>query len=295
MSTDIDFSDLAPTLGYPDDIEHEEGFWRSWDDIDLFWQAWSKSEPTACIALMHGYGEHSSRYHHVAAALARAGFGVMAIDARGHGKSGGVRGHVEHFAHFVRDLDQLITQTQKRFDKPLFVLGHSNGGLITLRHALTHRDDIVGYVVTSPFCGFKVHVPLAKAAAGDLMSKIWPTFSVSTGIDAGILCHRKEVVDLYRKDPLNLQKATARWFTETKDAQADLLTNANKITQPFLFLVAGADQLVDAHSSEQVYHAMDSMDREFEILPDLFHEILNEDSWTDHVTHIAHWMQKRIP
>lgn len=295
MSSDIDFSDLAPIQPYPDDVTHEEGFWRSWDGLDLFWQLWTKDAPKACIALTHGYGEHSTRYHHVAAALARAGFGVMAIDVRGHGKSAGPRGHIDAFSDYVRDLDQLITQTQKRFGLPLFVLGHSNGGLISLRHALTHRDDVVGYAVTSPFCGFKVHVPAVKAVAGNLMSKVWPTMAIPTGLDAGVLSHRPEVVDLYRRDPLNLTKATARWFTETKTSQADLLANASTIKKPFLFLVAGADQLVDPMASEQVYHAMGSMDREYEVFPTLFHEILNEDSWTEHVAHIATWMEKRIP
>ncbi|MEZ4460331.1 MAG: alpha/beta hydrolase [bacterium] len=295
MTTEIDFSELAPIVGCPADVQHEEGFWRAWDDTELFWQMWTKDDPTACIALMHGYGEHSTRYHHVGAALARAGFGVMTIDARGHGKSGGVRGHIDAFDHFVRDLDQLITQTQKRFGKPVFVLGHSNGGLISLRHALTQRADVVGYAVTSPFCGFKVHVPAAKALAGNVMSKLWGTFAIPTGLDAAMLSHRKEVVDLYRNDPLNLTKATARWFTETKHAQADLLARAGTITQPFLFLVAGADELVDPMASEKIYHAMDSMDREYEVFPTLFHEILNEDSWTEHVTHIADWMHKRTP
>lgn len=293
--TDLDFSDLAPTKPFPDDIEHEEGFWRGWDNTELFWQLWTAGQPKACIALMHGYGEHSARYHHVGAALARSGFGVMAIDARGHGRSSGTRGHIHRYEDYVRDLDQLITQTQKRFGVPVFVLGHSNGGLITLRHALTKRDDIVGYAVTSPFCGFKVHVPAVKALAGNLMSNLWPSFSIPTEIDAAAVSHRRDVVDLYRTDPLNLSKATARWFTETKAAQADLRAKAGTIEKPFLFLVAGDDKLVDPLVTEEIYHAMNSMDREFELFPELYHEILNEDSWTEHVQHIVKWMEKRIP
>ncbi len=295
MIPEIDFSDLAPTQPCPADVSHEEGFWKAWDDTELYWQRWNQDSPKACIALMHGYGEHSGRYHHVAAALVRAGFGVMAIDARGHGKSGGVRGHINRFEDFIRDLDQLISQTKKHFDVPIFVLGHSNGGLIALRHALTQRDDIVGYAVTSPFCGIKAHVPAVKALAGNVMSSIWPTLSIPTGLDAAAVSHRKDVVDLYRTDPLNLTNATARWFTETKAAQADLLVRAGSIEKPFLFLVAGADELVEPKAAEEVYHAMNSMDREFEVFPELFHEILNEDSWTEHVQHIAAWMEKRTP
>lgn len=292
---DIDFRDLAPTMSWPSQSPREEGFWKSWDSTDIYWQRWEAAEPRAVVALMHGYGEHSTRYHHVAAALNRAGFTVWAIDLRGHGKSAGIRGHANDYDDFVRDYDTLLSHIKKATGLPLFCLGHSNGGLIVLRHALLYSDDrIKGYVVTSPFCGFKVVVPKAKATLGNVMSNIWPSLSIPTGLDAAVLSHRPEVVETYKHDPLVLSKATARWFTETKRAQADLKARARTIQKPFLFLVAGSDELADPRIAEEVFHQIGSTDREFEVFPELFHEILNEDSWPDHVRHIVGWMEKRM-
>lgn len=293
--TKINLEDLAPTMAWPESMTRKDGFWKSWDDTDIYWQRWQADSPKAFVALMHGYGEHSTRYHHVAAALVRSGFTVMAIDARGHGRSAGIRGHVEAYDDFVRDYALLISKLKEEGDLPIFCLGHSNGGLIALRHALGQEDArILGYAVTSPFCGFKVHVPAVKALLGNTMSKVWPSLSIPTGLDAAVLSHRKEVVDAYRADPLVLSKATARWFTETKAAQADLKLRARQIQKPLLFLVAGSDELADPMLAEAVYHEAGSHDREFEVFPDLFHEILNEDSWPDHVRHIVGWMEKRL-
>lgn len=292
---EIDFRDLAPTMSWPSDLSRDEGFWKSWDSTDIYWQRWNAAEPRGVIALMHGYGEHSTRYHHVAAALNRAGFTVWAIDLRGHGKSAGIRGHAMDYDDFVRDYDMLLSHVKKATDLPLFCLGHSNGGLIVLRHSLLYSDArIKGYVVTSPFCGFKVVVPKAKATLGNVMSNIWPSLSIPTGLDAAVLSHRPEVVETYKHDPLVLSKATARWFTETKRAQADLKARARTIQKPFLFLVAGSDELADPRVAEEVFHQIGSTDREFEVFPELFHEILNEDSWPDHVRHIVGWMEKRM-
>lgn len=291
---EIDFDELAPCEREPEDVKREDGYFASWDDTELYWQVWHAEEPTAVVALMHGYAEHSSRYHHVASALVRAGYAVMAIDARGHGKSTGRRGHVDEFEHFVLDFEELLSRIENRFaDAPIFALGHSHGGLIALRHALRDDSRIKGYVTTSPFCGFKVEVPLPKALAGNLMSRVWPTLSLPTDLDAKWVSHVPAVVDNYAADPLVGSVATARWFTEVKKAQADLISRAPELEQPFLFLVAGDDHIVDAEATEEIYHRMGSDDRAFKIYADLYHEILNEHEWTEVIEEMVGWIEER--
>ena len=94
---------------------------------------------------------------------------------------------------------------------------------------------------------------------------------------------------------MNTGVATARWFTEAKDAQADLLERAKEITQPFFFLVAGSDELADPRAAEEVYHRLGSHDREFEILPELFHEVLNEAEWSELMLQMVTWLNKNLP
>lgn len=294
----LDFSGLGPARSVDglSDIVKKEGFWTSFDNLNLFWRSWApQGGPTrGVVALMHGFGEHSARYDHVAGALCRAGYAVLALDARGHGRSGGKRAHVQAYEHYVRDYDLLVMHARAQWPGlALFCLGHSNGGFIVLRYALTDPDGICGFVVTSPMCGLAVKVNPIKAAAGRLMSDVWPSFTMTNEIDPASVSHLQEVIDNYAKDPLGLKVVSARWFTEVLDAQADLLKRAGSLTQPFLFLLAGTDKLVDVRASEEVFHRMASTDREMEIYPKLFHEILNEAPWEDIMRRMLRWMEAR--
>ena len=295
----IDTTGLAPASPADDEnVERDETFLEAFDGQQLFCQSWGPAdgEPEAgAIALMHGYGEHSSRYDHVAAALVRAGYAVMAIDARGHGRSTGKRSHVDAYEDYLRDYDLLVERTTARWpDQPTFGVGHSNGGLILLRYALSGLDGLEGAVVTSPFVGFGIDVPAAKATAGRCLSRLWPSFSLPTELDPADLSHDQRVVDHYQRDPLVLGTSTARWFTEAMRAQEDLFERADEIEAPFLFLVGGADNIADPKAADRLFHKLGSGDREMEIYPSLYHEILNEPNWADIVGRMNEWMQRHI-
>lgn len=292
---DLRVDDLFPGMPSPgDDVVHTEGILRAWDGTDLFWQTWEpRHEPRGVVCLMHGFGEHSARYHHLATFLVRAGYAVMAIDARGHGRSGGRRAHVQDFDEYPRDLDRLVAEAEERWpDQHLVVFGHSNGGLIALHHALMNPGRAAAYAITSPFLGFQVKVPAWKAGLGNLMSSVWPTLAIPTELSPDVLTHDREVVQKYANDPLVTDVATARWFTETKEAQRRILKNAAQVRAPFLFLVAGSDELADPATAEEVYHELGSPEREFEIFPDLLHEVMNESEWQRLSRRVLGWFER---
>ena len=297
---DIDalkWDDLAPAK--PEsraDITREDGYIRSADGTELFWQSWVSAEAPqrGRIALVHGYGEHSARYDHVATILARAGYRVMACDMRGHGRSSGVKAHVDRYDNYLDDVDALIAHLRAHWaqdDSGLFVLGHSNGGLITLRYALRRPEGIEGFVVTSPMCGFAVEIPAWKSRAGKIMSTLRPTFGMPSGLDPKWLTHDPYVVDVYKKDPLVADIATSRWFTEANWAFANLHERAAMIKQPLLMLVGGSDHIVDPEASQAVFQRVGSSDAELGVYDDLYHEILNEPEWGGITTRILLWLE----
>ena len=292
------WSDLFPGRRAPRGaVERDEGYWPAVDNEHLYWQAWfsgdKKASPRATVALMHGYGEHSSRYDHVAVALVRAGFNVIAFDARGHGRSTGTRGYVERFARYVDDMAVLKRRALDRWpETPLFVLGHSNGGLIALRYALRKPDGIEGFLISSPLCGLAMKVPPPKKALAKLTSRLVPKLALPSGLTPDMVSAITEVVDNYRDDPLVFDIATTRWFAEATDAMEDLYRRASDLDQPFLFMVAGADRIVCSHTTENLFHRLGSLDRELEVFPELNHEILNEQPWRTILSRMILWMER---
>ena len=126
-----------------------EGWTRSADGTALFWRSWRSAAPRAGLAIVHGLGEHSGRYDHVGQSLAERGFDCWAGDCRGHGMSPGPRVHVDDFASYAEDAGAILDLAAAP-GRPLFLLGHSQGGLVALLRALRHPSGLDGVVVSSP-------------------------------------------------------------------------------------------------------------------------------------------------
>jgi len=120
-------------------VHETSGWFTAHDGLRLFERSWTRDvEPRAVVAILHGGGEHSGRYQHVAERLTAAGFQVDAFDQRSHGRSERVRGvalQCDEAAHFVADTAAWLAERDGSL--PLFVIGHSMGGLVATALAST--------------------------------------------------------------------------------------------------------------------------------------------------------------
>ncbi len=229
------------------------------------------------VVLVHGYGEHQGRYREVVARWVDKGVAVISYDQRGHGWSEGPRGHCDRFSDYLEDAADILAKFRERTsDLPLFLFGHSFGGLVAASFALTLPHAFKGLALSSPFFGLALEVPAVKRVAGQLFSRILPTLSLPTEISGTDVTHDPAIARLYENDPLVNKVATARWFTETQAAQRDLYARAAQIRLPVVCIQAGADKLVSAATSRTIFDRMGSTDKKFEERAGLFHEILNE-------------------
>src|SRR5581483_3125752 len=187
------------------------------DGTSLHHSIWQADAPRAVVALLHGYAEHIARYEHVARALNAAGITVHGCDLRGHGRSAGPRGHIDRFDDYLDDARALVTAARSE-KLPLFVLGHSNGGLIATHHVLRQPEGIAGLVLSSPFFGLKLAVPAVKVMAARVASRVYPRLALPSGLHGADVSRDPTVQADYDRDPLNNKAATARWFTETMAA-----------------------------------------------------------------------------
>src|SRR3954468_2442078 len=128
-------------------MKHFEWTWYTADKTRLYAQGWQPDQVVGVVCLVHGLGEHSSRYAHVAAALGEAGYVTLAFDQRGHGKSQGARGDATSYDEQMDDIKRLLAEAAERYPAlPRFLYGHSMGGNLVLNYALRRRTQLQGVI-----------------------------------------------------------------------------------------------------------------------------------------------------
>jgi alpha-beta hydrolase superfamily lysophospholipase len=273
---------------------HEEDHFRDHLGMEIYYQAWIPDKPKATLTLLHGIGEHSGRYAHLTDHMTIRGFEVWACDLRGHGRSGGKRGHINSFDDYLDEIGLLIKMAKDRDPaKKVFLLGHSLGGLIAPEYALRNASQLTGLILSAPALRDKVKVPPAKAFLARILSQLAPTYSTTTGLDPNLLSRDPEVVRKYVEDPLVHAVATARFFTEFRRAQHETMRSADKITLPCLVLQGGADEIVDVSATSHFFEKLGSSDKTLKIYDGFYHEVLNEPDNESVINDIEAWMSTR--
>jgi len=247
------------------------------DDGALYAETFApKGDAKGVVLITHGYAEHCGRYREVAHVIVNAGWAVMTYDVRGHGQSPGARGFVDRFDTYLRDFHAAVAAAKQLAPgKPLVLLGHSHGSLITLRALASDRaTGAVAAIVSSPYLGIKAPIPGYKKVLARVASKIAPGLGQPNQITADQLTSDPQKQAEHDNDKLNFGTATARWFTESSAAQDFVLANASRINLPTTWLVGGADPLCDPAASKRVADRV--KDAKYIDLAGLKHEVFNE-------------------
>ena len=269
----------------------KEGIIKSKDNTDIFYKYILADKPKASVVIVHGLGEHLGRYGNVTDTLRE--YNLFLLDLRGHGKSGGKRGHLMHFDEYLDDVDTLRNEVKGLIRGKTFILGHSMGGLIVLRYAIYRPDGISGVVASGPLLGVNVKVPKIKDVIGRLVSNLAPGLSMSNEIDTGKLSHDKAVVDAYNNDPLVHAKVSARWYVEMVKAMEDTNKNAGRLSMPCLILHGSADALTNPRSSREFFEKAGSQDKTYKLYEGYYHEVYNEVDKQKPLSDMAAWLNMR--
>ncbi len=268
------------------------------DGIKIFYRQYQAESERARMVLSHGVGEHSGRYGNVIERVLPKGFSVWAPDHRGHGQSGGKRGHVLNFVQYLTDLRLTVELAKKDMpgEMPCFLLGHSMGGLIALYFAQHYPELIDGVVASSPCLGMVIEIPAAKKVLGSFMSYVWPGMTMGSGLDATKISRDENVVSAYKNDPLVHDRVSARFFTELLDAMESVNQQASALNVPVLMQVAGEDYLVNADSSKHFFEKLTLQDKTLHVYDDMYHEIYNapEDQKERVLDDLETWLEKRM-
>jgi len=258
---------------------HSMGVFLAGDMVRIFYQGWIPPRPKGVLVISHGLGEHSGRYTNLIEALEGKGISIYALDHRGHGKSGGKRGHVDSYMKYIGDLKQLLEDVIAKENRnlPVILLGHSMGGLIAMKYALIHPGDIDDLILSAPALIPAVPVPPAKKILGRMLSRMFPRLTLNNELDPSDISTDLDVVRAYRDDPLVHDRVSARWFTEFIDTGSDCLKRASELKMPLLIIHGAGDRMVSTRSSKIVYERASSPDKQIQFFEGLFHETMNEE------------------
>lgn len=251
---------------------------------------WPDGDPAGTVVVAHGINEHGGRYQAVARRLTADGWVVAALDHRGHGMSGGRRAAVERFEDWVTDLDTYIADVLAQANHPVFLLGHSLGGLVACIYALRHGDRLEGLILSSPAVLPPRGVSPTTIRAGRLLSR-WAANLPVLALRRDAVSRDPAVVAAYRDDPLVHQgRIRARTGAEILDATAELHDRVAEITMPLLVMQGTVDLLVDPDAARWLDEHVGSPDRTLHIYDGLYHEVFNEPEHDRVLDDVAGWL-----
>jgi len=256
-------------------------------------RAWLPDGPArGTVVLVHGINEHGGRYAHVAAHLVGHGWLAVAPDHRGHGLSGGRRAAVEHFGDWVLDLDTYVRMVLTDAPRPLFLLGHSLGGLIALVSALRNPDGKHGLILSSPSVMPAVTPGTGVERVARLLSRWVPNLPlIRLRLDA--VSRDPVVVAAYRDDPLvHHGRVRVRTATEVLAAIAEVRRDIGTLRMPLLSLQGTRDLLVDPAAAAWVDRHAGSPDHALIVYDGLYHEVLNEPERGAVLNDITAWLER---
>lgn len=259
-------------------MRHIEGNIHGVRNNGIYYQAWlPHGEAKAVLLLVHGLGEHSGRHMNLVNHFVPLGYAIYSFDHIGHGRSEGTREGVERFSDYTDTLEiycDMVADWQP--GRPLFLLGHSMGGLIAANYLLDHQDRFKGAVLSAPAVKPYGDVSPATIILGRLISSIAPGLGV-VELDVNGISRDPQVVEAYINDPLVFHGRTpARLAAELLQAMQRVTTEADKIRLPLLILQGGEDRLVDPAGAQMLYDSTSSADKTIRVYAGLYHEVFNE-------------------
>ena len=245
------------------------------------------------FVVVHGLGEHSGRYQHLAARFTPLGATVYAMDQRGHGRSGGKRGHAPSLDALLDDIDAVVLRARADDGSPVVLIGHSFGGLLAIAYALKHADHIDRAIFSAPLLKVKQRVPAWKRALSTVLPRIAPGMTFSNEVDASLLSHDPGNGPAYTSDPLVHDHITAGLYGDTIARGEEFIMRAPELRVPFLLMQGRDDQIVDPVGSQRFFARAAAPDRAFCLYPGLYHEIFNELDREKVFQDIESWLTQR--
>jgi acylglycerol lipase len=263
--------------------------------LRIFLRSWRpEGKPRAVLVICHGVNSHGGQYAWAAEQFVRGGFAVYALDLRGRGKSEGERFYVENVADYVSDVAGVVRIAKPRDPGvPVFLLGHSAGGVVSSVYALENQAELVGFICES--FAFQVPAPGFALAAIKGLSHVAPRLPVLK-LKNEDFSRDPKAVEALNSDPLTAHEVQPA-ITVAALVRADerLREEFPLITLPVLILHGTDDKATVCHGSEFFYETVGSVDKTLKLYEGHYHDLLNDIGKEGVMTDIKAWIDKHLP
>ena len=245
------------------------------DGTKITFYEWPVNNAKAHLHIVHGYAEYAGRYDHFAKYLNQQSISVSAYDQRGHGRSEGLRAYIDRFEIYVNDLEEVLTHVNP--SAPLFLMGHSMGGLVSVRFALDkNTSDFRGMIVTSALLEIDKDLSPILQWLAPILGFLFPKMPTEK-LDKTYLTRSPENLEAYTTDPLVYLGGTrARTGAELLKTIKTSRERFAEIDLPILICHGEADRLTMPGGSRLLAEMSTSKDKTLKIYPGLYHELINE-------------------
>ncbi|WP_347549207.1 lysophospholipase [Pseudalkalibacillus hwajinpoensis] len=230
----------------------------------------------AVIVLVHGANEHHRRYDWLVSKWIESGYHVVLGDLPGQGESTRRRGHIDSFDQYIETIEKWINRAHE-FHLPVFLLGHSMGGLASIRTIMEKRLLLTGVILSSPCVGLVNPPNKGVDILSKVLNPIVPSLRLNSKLQPNIGTRNKEFHARDQDDPLMIQKVSVRWYRELLKAIKIASEGARTFpNQPLLVVQGGDDRIVDKQSVVSWFNRIPLTDKAYSEWDGLYHEVFNE-------------------
>ena len=277
------------------DAATAEGHFAGKGGLNIAYKSWMPAGPArGVLVIVPGFNSHSGYYGWVASSLVGEGLAIYAVDLRGRGKSDGERFYVDAFNDYVTDVDGLVAiAAASNPGLPIFLLGHSAGGVVACLYTLEHQEKLAGLVCES--FAYQVPAPDFAIAALKGLSHLAPHAHVLKLANKDF-SRDPQTVATMDADPL-IANETQPTKTVAEMARADdrLKQQFGAITLPVLILHGTKDNATKPAGSQFFYDHAGSGDKTLKLYDGHFHDLLNDTGKKEVLADIEAWIEARLP
>jgi lysophospholipase len=259
------------------------------------WKWEADGNAKAVIIMIHGAMEHHGRYKWLSQMWRSAGYHVIMGDLPGQGMTTrAFRGHIESFDDYLKEVKSWIVEAYQ-YSLPVFLLGHSMGGLVAIRLLQEEDLDLAGVILSSPCLGLVTQPPRVLNGLSHVINLVYPKLRINANITPEIATRNLEVRDDDLNDSLYVTKVSVRWYRELVHAMKlafEEIPNFQDV--PLLLMQGGDDKVVDKRPVREWFNYNQCSEKQFKEWPHLYHEIFNEPEREDVFQYALGFVENRL-